>query len=1170
MDVLDAILGQQLYVTLKLNQILVALLIVLALVGFVIRHRAVTEYSRVPQDLPEDEDHEQWLEEEVILSNTEEEDSAGKLSAGSYFDEFLSAIRVFGYLDRKVFYELTRHMRTVRFEKGESVRLKDLDGFAVVIDGRMGVYCEDSRGNSMLLTEAHRAAHISSLSSILSLFTDIIELPETPSSAEQSEFRKVNDSVVTTAIKPSTVVVVPHSAFRQLTRKYPSATAQIVQIILLRWSQVTFRTCQRYLNLTRQVFDTEHMLNLRVSRHNVPDVMREAAVQRLRSLARECPGEACLTLQDQSKRFDNPSFPGDLAPHRSGGLDDGPLRVAIISHMFSLMGLDSRVQHPSSPRDEEYLSRGGSPEAPCSDYSQYSSSSSDAQAFNGIQIPPSLSRRSSTGENDTTRILNTYDSIISEASRHVEIAFYREGEIVSKAGQRTRGLIFVLDGELEVGHKVMDKRYESLCHVKTGEITGYLETISSYAAFVDVQAKRDTCVAILSKSTFEHLAEKYPWLYIGAAKSLTTLLARPIVQLDFALEWVNLKSGRTVFRQGTHADALYFVLNGRLRALRNGEIVGEFGQGSSVGELQVLVGENHTSTVVAVRETEVARFPRSLIESLARDYPSITFEMSRMVAAGMARAQKEPTAEFRTVAVLPTNSTLPVQDFAERLASAFRATGKSVSVLTNASALTYLGRLAFHRMGDLKLKAYLADLEDQVDIILYVADVGPSSSWTRTCVYQSDCVLLLADAAANPTFGDYERLIVKSRTTSRTHLILLHADRNVPHDSTRAWLRRRPWVAAHHHIQLQWERGEEVDVPEKRLGRLHRLKERVQDGILQRMLVPSRRKPAISLRTQGMRHKNDFLRLARVLSGQSVGLVLGGGGARGISQIGVIQALEELGVPVDMVGGTSIGSFIGALYAREYELLTMLGRAHMFSQRVSSLWRILSDITYPATAWTTGHAFNRAVWKAFGNSRIEDYWLRYFTNTTNLTHSKMEIHQRGYSWRFIRASMSLAGLVPPIEHNGQMLLDGGYVDNLPVGEMKRMGARYIIAVDVGAVDDTTPIKYGDTLSGFGALINRWNPFSSSKSVPNMAEIQQRLTYVSSVKALEEAKMMRGVIYLRPPIDNYATLDFGKFDEIVAVGHRYATEALEGKMKSGELPQSWEKERPKLKFRRYSI
>lgn len=166
----------------------------------------------------------------------------------------------------------------------------------------------------------------------------------------------------------------------------------------------------------------------------------------------------------------------------------------------------------------------------------------------------------------------------------------------------------------------------------------------------------------------------------------------------------------------------------------------------------------------------------------------------------------------------------------------------------------------------------------------------------------------------------------------------------------------------------------------------------------------------------------------------------------------------------------------------------------------------------------------------------------------------MEIHKAGYAWRYIRASMSLAGLLPPITDKGSMLLDGGYVDNLPVAEMRSQGAKYIFAVDVGSIDDTTPMCYGDSLSGIWVLFNRWNIFSRHPNVPNLAEIQARLAYVSSVGALEKAKATPGVIYLRPPIDNYATLDFAKFDEIYQVGIQYGQEFLTDLKANNKMPQ----------------
>jgi lysophospholipid hydrolase len=86
----------------------------------------------------------------------------------------------------------------------------------------------------------------------------------------------------------------------------------------------------------------------------------------------------------------------------------------------------------------------------------------------------------------------------------------------------------------------------------------------------------------------------------------------------------------------------------------------------------------------------------------------------------------------------------------------------------------------------------------------------------------------------------------------------------------------------------------------------------------------------------------DFARLARWLCGKSIGVVLGGGGARGISHVGALRALRDRDIPIDMVGGTSIGAFIGGLYAREADMLTTHARAKRFSGRLSTLWRLLT------------------------------------------------------------------------------------------------------------------------------------------------------------------------------------------------------------------------------------
>lgn len=129
-------------------------------------------------------------------------------------------------------------------------------------------------------------------------------------------------------------------------------------------------------------------------------------------------------------------------------------------------------------------------------------------------------------------------------------------------------------------------------------------------------------------------------------------------------------------------------------------------------------------------------------------------------------------------------------------------------------------------------------------------------------------------------------------------------------------------------------------------------------------------------------HLSDFRRLARRLCGKSIGLVLGGGGARGIAHLvrpkkcskcwsvhgpvwlltgffafrryqGILKAFEERSIPVDHIGGTSIGAFVGGLYAREGNLITTSARTKAFSARMSNIWRILSDVTWPVVAYTT-------------------------------------------------------------------------------------------------------------------------------------------------------------------------------------------------------------------------
>ncbi|KAG0335656.1 phosphatidylcholine and lysophosphatidylcholine phospholipase [Podila horticola] len=811
---------------------------------------------------------------------------------------------------------------------------------------------------------------------------------------------------------------------------------------------------------------------------------------------------------------------------------------------------------------------------------------------------------------------STVPSVMSEMENDVEIMYYPAGAALVQEGERNAGLFFVIDGVLDVsispkqdtkpgsvndspknvlGHhlssldlkgslgpgsskpnssgnskssasSIQKKKPHPLFSIKAGGLAGYLSALSGYPSFVTISARTNAYVGYLSKAALDRVMERNPTVLLTLAKRLITLVSPIVLHLDYAMEWMQVSASQVLHRQGDDSDSIYIVLNGRLRTILESEpgkieILGEFSQGESVGELEVLMGTPFPSTLHAIRDTEVARMPKTLFNTLALRHPEITIRISRLIAQRASDAMNSGpltksvgvtpdsainNSNLRTIGIMPVSSNVSIAEFADRLKAALIGIGSTATLLNHSVVMNLLGKHAFTKIGKLKLDNWLNEQEEMSQIVLYLADGGLTSPWTQTCIRQADCILLVGHGDEDPAVGDYERLLISMKTTARKELVLLHANRHCAPGSTAAWLKSRVWVHAHHHIQMP-HKGPPMLGDQARKKTIMNIKEHLEKFYTNIRHNNSQKSPAFT------GNRSDFARLARRLTGKTVGLVLGGGGARGIAHIGIIRALEEAGIPIDIIGGTSMGAFIGGLYARESDNVAIFGRAKMFAGRMAAKWRMVADFTYPVTSWTTGHAFNRGIWKCFSDTQIQDFWLSYYCNTTNITFSRMEMHQAGYAWRYIRASMSLSGFLPPLCDNGHMLVDGGYMDNLPVEFMKSLGANTIFAVDVGSDDDTTLQYYGDSLSGWLVLLNRWNPFSNVyRNIPNLADLQSRLAYVSSVKQLEAAKATPGMHYFKPPVQDFGTLEFGRFLEICEVGYEYGKEMIAKWNKEGRL------------------
>jgi len=457
--------------------------------------------------------------------------------------------------------------------------------------------------------------------------------------------------------------------------------------------------------------------------------------------------------------------------------------------------------------------------------------------------------------------------------------------------------------------------------------------------------------------------------------------------------------------------------------------------------------------------------------------------------------------------------------------------------LNSEFVLSRLGATAMDTVNEYRLLSWLGMQEDIHRMVIYQCD-SHMTPWTLRCIRQADCLLVVGLASHDPRkLGSVEKQLEGMSLRCQKELVLLYRQGVDRPARTTDWLNARGYLLSHHHIRCP----------------SHVFKDRKRSPGPQSKSWSQPAKAEETTEAQPNR-LSDFSRLARFLTGTGVGVVLGGGGARGMAHIGVLKAMMDYGIPIDMVGGTSIGSFVGALWAEERSPEAVADRAKKWCDVMGSLWKKIVDLTYPITSMFTGAGFNASIEGVFGDRQIEDLWIPYFAITTDITSSQQRVHRSGSLWRYVRASMSLSGYLPPLcdPKDGHLLLDGGYVNNVPADVMKDLGCQTIIAVDVGSIDDQDMTNYGDSLSGWWLLFKRYCPGAKPVRVPDLNEIQSRLAYVSCVRLLETVKSSNWCQFIRPPIDRFKTLQFYSFDDIYQCGLHHGYTVCDAWKKGGFL------------------
>lgn len=565
--------------------------------------------------------------------------------------------------------------------------------------------------------------------------------------------------------------------------------------------------------------------------------------------------------------------------------------------------------------------------------------------------------------------------------------------------------------------------------------------------------------------------------------------AHVLEELAEAAGFVDLRGGSVLFEAGTAPDAMYLVVTGRLRVEFPDGQYNDIGDGESVGEIGVLTNELRMAGVKALRDSHLVRLERRALLDVLMRHPESLLALSRL-SIMRQRVRFENSAEQRersritNLAVLETRPGRGRAEAVRRLHAALAHFG-SVRLIDEKAVDQALGEGAAimpyaHNEPNRALVDWLNQVETEADFLIYTADKD-APSWWRRCLRQADHVLVLAESDDAP---DAQLPLLQELASSRLSVpvsMMLRRGPRPGRGNPMAWE-----AAAGASSHFFWQVG----------------------------------------------HDEDILRITRQLIGVANGLVLGGGGARGFAHIGLIRALDELGIPLDLYGGSSMGALIAALRANGLNALEITReiRASFVDKN------FLNDFTLPRVALIRGRRFLNRMKDVFGDLRIEDLPAPFFCVSTNLTQGRAEVHRSGPLAMWLATSMAVPGVAPPVAYRGDFLADGAVINALPTDVMRKMGRGPVIGSNVSTeglisapgIEGPDP----DALFKWSLEIPR----------PSLFDILFRTATLTSESGnLRRAELAD--VYLRMPVTHIGMFQWDAIDEVVRTGYEHAMRSL---------------------------
>lgn len=549
--------------------------------------------------------------------------------------------------------------------------------------------------------------------------------------------------------------------------------------------------------------------------------------------------------------------------------------------------------------------------------------------------------------------------------------------------------------------------------------------------------------------------------------------ARTLRAAEKEMSWFSVPGGGNLIEEGASSDAIYFVLSGTLGAF------GRAADGSVEFLGHIRPGEPVGEMAMLAGEAHT--------NSVFAVRDSELVKLPRATFMKLVRSSPKALETLSRILLVRLRQSRRQNLRAEPKVFAFTSASPTIDLRLRARLISESLEKSGFRVAiigeeaDRQSAAYFDRLEAEHDIVILISTMG-DNSWFRLSLRQADRIWVLGRPDARPSSP-----LLPDETSPAKRFRLIDV------------------------VLIEHNNGRRVSTPTEWLDAAG---------------------AARCFHWTGLGN-DECDRLARIMSGRSVGVCLSGGGARAYAHIGAIKAIRETGCPIDFLGGASMGSIVAACVAMGWsdeEIDNRIRKAFVESNP-------LGDYHLPVVSLVKGERVDRRLKEHFGDIDISALHLPYFAVSTNLTDGAVRVHTRGSLRKALRASISLPGILPPVVDDGEVLVDGAVLNNFPADIMRHTHRGFTIGCDVArsprgldAADFIDPPSFSGWVARHGF-----------KATPPIAGLLMR----SATLAVNPNEGRDHVdLLIVPELPETDLRDWEDYDRVVEAGYQATRHAIE--------------------------